>query len=116
MGKSSWNYIYEYIIFIAPSFEIMTLFTFFVQDFYRCEDGMMPRAMQVASRACYKLVADMLYEVRIQAVIDYKAKIEKVRIYKEPVRDFRLTWKQYSRVNTQSYLNQLCSICSSYMS
>ena len=29
MGKSSWHYIYEYIIFIAPSFEIMTLFTFF---------------------------------------------------------------------------------------
>jgi len=28
MGKSSWHYIYEYIIFIAPGFEIMTLFTF----------------------------------------------------------------------------------------
>ena len=77
---------------------------------------MMPRAMQVASKACYKLVADMLYEARIQAVIDYKAKIEKVRIYKGPVRDIRLTREQYLRVNTQSYLNQLCSICSSYMS
>ena len=77
---------------------------------------MMHSAMQVASKACYKLMTDMLYEARIQAVIDYKAKIEKVRIYKGPVRDFRLTWKQYSWVNTQSYLNQLCSICSSYMS
>ena len=38
---------------------------------------MIPRAMQVASKACYKLVADMLYEARIQAVIDYKAKIKK---------------------------------------
>jgi len=73
-----------------------------VQDFYRCEEGMMPRAMQVASRACYKLVADMLYEARIQAVIDYKAKIEKVRIYKGPARDIRLTREQYLRVNTQS--------------
>ena len=36
-----------------------------MQDFYRCEKGMMPRAMQVASKACYKLVADMLYEVHI---------------------------------------------------
>ena len=62
----------------------------------------MPRAMQMASKACNKLVADMLYEARIQAVIDYKAKIEKVRIYKGPVRDIRLTREQYLRVNTQS--------------
>ena len=87
-----------------------------MQDFCRCEEGMMPKAIQVASKACYKLVADMLYEACIQAVNDYKAKIEKVRIYKGPVRDFRLTRKQYSRVNTQSYLNQLYSICYSYMS
>ena len=85
-------------------------------DFYRCKEGMMPSAMQVASKACYKLMTDMLYEARIQAVIDYKAKIEKVRIYKGPARDIRLTREQYLRVNTQSYLNQLCSICSSYMS
>ena len=87
-----------------------------MQDFYRCEQGIMPRAIQVAGKACYKLVVDMLYEVRIQAVIDYKAKIEMVRIYKRPVRDLRLTQEQYLRVNTQSYLNQLYSICSSYMS
>ena len=87
-----------------------------MQDFYRCEEGMMPRAMQVASKACYKLVADMLYEMRIQAVIDYKARVEKVKIYKGPARDIRLTREQYLRVNTQSFLNQLCSICSSYMS
>ena len=63
-----------------------------MQDFYRCEEGMMPRVIQVASKACYKLVADMLYEARIQAVIDYKAQIEKVRIYKGR--------EQYLRVNT----------------
>jgi hypothetical protein len=28
MGKSSWHYIYKYIIFIAPGFEIMPLFMF----------------------------------------------------------------------------------------
>ena len=50
----------------------------------------MPTAIQVASKACYKLVADMLYEARIQAVIDNKAKIERVRIYKGPARDLRL--------------------------
>ena len=51
------------------------------------------------------MAADMLYEVRIQDVIDYKARIEKVKIYKGPARDIRLTREQYLRVNTQSYLN-----------
>ena len=76
-----------------------------MQDFYRCEERMMPTVIQVGSKACYKLVADMLYEARIQVVIDYKAKIERVRIYKGPARDLRLTREQYLRVNTQSYLN-----------
>jgi len=59
-------------------------------------------AREVANTACHKLVADMLYEARIQAVIDYKARIEKVRIYKGPARDIRLTREQYLRVKIQS--------------
>ena len=73
-----------------------------MQDFYRCEEGMMPRAMQVARKACYKLLADMFYEAHIQAIIDYKARIKKVRIYKGLARDIKLTREQYLRVNTQS--------------
>ena len=65
----------------------------------------MPSAMQVASKACYKLGADMLYEARIQAVIDYKARIEKVKIDKGLARDIRLTRKQYLQVNTEFFLN-----------
>ena len=62
----------------------------------------MPTVIQVGSKACYKLVADMLYEARIQVVIDYKARIEKVKIYKGPARDIRLTREQYLRVKIQS--------------
>ena len=36
-----------------------------MQDFYRWEDRMLPVAMMVANTVYYKLVADMLYEVRI---------------------------------------------------
>jgi hypothetical protein len=36
-----------------------------VQDFYRWEEGTLPVAMMVANTACYKLVADMLYEARV---------------------------------------------------
>ena len=81
-----------------------------MQDFYRCEEGMMPRAMQVARKACYKLVVDMLYKTCIQAVIDYKSRIEKVKNNKGPVRDIRLNREQYLQVNTKLFLNQLRSI------
>ena len=81
-----------------------------MQDFYRCEEGIMTRVMQVANKACYKLVTDMLYEARIQAVIDYKSRIEKVKNNKGPARDIRLNREQYLQVNTELFLNQLRSI------
>jgi len=74
-----------------------------VRDFYRCEEGMLSMAMQVANKACYKLVADMLYEVHIQAVIDYRARIKKVKVKKEVARNMRLTREQYLQVNAQHY-------------
>ncbi|RLN27641.1 uncharacterized protein C2845_PM05G20130 [Panicum miliaceum] len=52
-------------------------------DFYRCEEGMLPTALEVANKACYKLVADMHHETRIQAVITYKARYEQVKVKKE---------------------------------
>ena len=70
-----------------------------MQDFYRCEKGMMTVAREVANTDCHKLVADMLYEVFIQANCDYKHCIEGVKTDKRDVRNLRLTWEQYLRVN-----------------
>jgi len=74
-----------------------------VQDFYRWEDGTQPVAMMVANTVCYKLVADMLYEARIQSVVDYKARIENVSVKKPAARDIRLTREQYVQVSVQYY-------------
>ena len=74
-----------------------------MQDFYRWEDRTLPEAMMVANMACYKLVADMLYEARVQTVVDYKARIEKVKVKKPAARDIRLTRKQYVQVSVQHY-------------
>ena len=64
---------------------------------------MLSEAMMVANTACYKLVADMLYEARIQAVVDYKAHIENVSVKKPAARDIRLTREQYVQVSVQHY-------------
>ena len=42
-------------------------------------------AREVANTACHKLVADMLYEARIQANCDYKRRIKKVKTNKGAV-------------------------------
>ena len=38
----------------------------------------------------------MLYEVHIQTVIDYKARIERVKVNKPVARNIRLTREQYT--------------------
>ena len=74
-----------------------------MQDFYRCEEGMLSMAMQVANKACYKLMADMLYDTCIQAIIDYKACIKHMKVGKPVARNIRLTREQYLQVNAQHY-------------
>lgn len=72
-----------------------------MQDFYRCEAGYEDRANQVANRACYKLVKDMHYEARIQAVVQYCAEHEKRKVKKEDARNIFLTREQYLMVNEE---------------
>ena len=45
----------------------------------------------MANRACYKLVKDMHYEARIQAVVPYCAEHEKRKVKKEDARKIFLT-------------------------
>ena len=55
----------------------------------------MARATVVASSACPKLVKDMHYEARIQAVVTYHAKFRDEKITKGDARTMTLTREQY---------------------
>lgn len=57
----------------------------------------MARANHVADQACYKKVADMLYEARIQAIITYNA-MRQIKVTKAQARDMRLTKEQFLTV------------------
>jgi len=72
----------------------------YMQDFYIVEPGYEQRANEVAALKCVKLVKDMHYEARIQAIIQYKAEYEHVKITKETARITRLTREQYMMVST----------------
>ena len=72
-----------------------------MHDFYRCEPGYEAMAAQVADTTCRKLVKDMHYKARVQAVITYYADVEKRKIDKDVARNMFLTRKQYLRVNDE---------------
>ena len=71
----------------------------YMQDFYMSEEGYEARANEQAHQACYKLVKDLHYEVRVQAVVVYCTEFEKRIVKKPATRDIFLTRDQYLRVN-----------------
>ncbi|TVU49777.1 hypothetical protein EJB05_01113, partial [Eragrostis curvula] len=63
-------------------------------DFYRIEEGYGDLARQVARTACQKLVKDMMYEARAQAIIDYHA-VRDVRVDRKAAVKMTLMKEQY---------------------
>jgi len=100
VGKTSSHFIAQYFAFFGPSIHNDCLHRMYMQDFYIVEPGYEQRANEVAALKCVKLVKDMHYEARIQAIIQYKAEYEHVKITKETARITRLTREQYMMVST----------------
>lgn len=55
----------------------------------------------MAHKACYKLVKDMHYEARVQAIVTYNATYLGVKINKTQARNMRLTREEYMQVNIE---------------
>jgi hypothetical protein len=70
-----------------------------MQDFYRCEPGVEELADRVATTACKKLMHDMHYESRLQAIINYLAWFKGRKVTKVEARNIFLTRDQYLKVN-----------------
>ena len=62
-----------------------------MHDFFRCQDGHEARADAVATKCRKKLVVDMHYEVRIQAVVTYHGTILGMKVTKRDARTMTLT-------------------------
>jgi hypothetical protein len=54
-----------------------------MQDFFICEAGYEARANVVATTSCKKLVVDMHYEARIQAIVSYHGSVLGERVTKQ---------------------------------
>ena len=58
-------------------------------------------AKKCVYRACHKIMKDFIYNARVQAVVDYYAKILKISIKKKAVIPMHLDKEQYMRVNIE---------------
>jgi hypothetical protein len=71
-----------------------------MQDFFRCEAGYEARADVVATTSCKKLVVDMHYDARIQAIVTYHGSVLGEKVSKQDTRTMSLTRDQFLQVNT----------------
>ena len=74
-----------------------------MQDLFKCEDGYEARADVVATTSYKKLVVDMHYEARIQAIVSYHGSVLGEKVTKQDARTMSLTRDQYLQVNTKLY-------------
>jgi hypothetical protein len=72
-----------------------------MQDFFRCQDGFAAKADVVATRCCKKLVVDMHYKARVQAIISFHATVLGEKVTKTDARTMSLTEEQYLQVNIE---------------
>lgn len=67
-------------------------------DFYRCDPGYENKAATLAHTVCAKLVKDMHYEARVQAIVLYYANVLKVPKKKPEARNILLSREEYMQV------------------
>ena len=102
MGKTSSHYNAMYIAFKRYSCNNDRICqVIYMQDFYRCESGYESAATTLAHTVCAKLVKDMHYEARVQAIILYYADVLKVKKSKSEARNLRLSREEYMQVHIE---------------
>ena len=62
-----------------------------MQDFYRCQEGYEAKVASISEEAAKKLMKDIHYDTRVQAIIDYYAQYRGMKVKKEEARTMNLT-------------------------
>jgi hypothetical protein len=70
-----------------------------MHDFFRCDARYEGMADMVATTSYKKLVVDMHYKVRIQAIVTFHASVLGEKVSKKNSRTMSLTQDQYLQVN-----------------
>ena len=92
-----------FIVISLPIFKIIALITGLSsyalwQDFFTCAEGMKDEANEVVEAIAKKIVQDMPYEARVDAVVKYFAHERKMLLKKSLARRVHLTRSMYMKV------------------
>jgi hypothetical protein len=87
--------------------------SFLYAGFFKCEAGYEAKTDVVATTSCKKLVVDMHYEVRIQAIVSYHGSVLGERVSKKQARTMSLTRDQYLQV--KSYMFGTSTPCMNFI-
>jgi hypothetical protein len=72
-----------------------------MQLYYRSEEGFEVRAEAVLTKAYKKLIVDIHYEARVQAIVNYHRSILGEDVKKPQARSMTLTRDQYIQVDKE---------------
>ena len=73
-----------------------------MQDFFRCQDGCEAAADLVLTKLCKKLVKELHYEARIQAVVTFHGAYAATKVTKREARQMVLSKEEYLKVKNLS--------------
>jgi hypothetical protein len=68
---------------------------------FRCEEGFEASAEVVATKSYKKLIVDMHYEARLQAIVTYHRSILREKVTKRDAMQMTLTRDQYIQVDKE---------------
>lgn len=74
-----------------------------MQDFYRCDLGYEENVSANMKMACKRLVHDMIYEAKPQAIVQYYAQYHNMKVPKNDAITMDLDYEQYLRVIMVQY-------------
>jgi hypothetical protein len=72
-----------------------------MQLYYKCEEGFEVRVEGVLTKACKKLVVDIHYEARPQAIVTYHRSVLGEDVKKKQARNMTLTKDQFIQVEKE---------------
>jgi len=70
-----------------------------MQDFFRLQEGFEDTADMVLTKACKRLVKQLHYEARVQAIITYHGSYLATKVTKKEARDMSMTKEEFMKVN-----------------
>ena len=99
MGKNPSNFMFRYFALFDTTIHNDCLHRVYMQDFFRCDPEHYEACRLIILTKVWKIIRDMFYEARLQAVMDYHRQHLHQRCDRAMAKSIYLTKEQYMMVS-----------------